>query len=268
MGMGERRLLELRGTRQVRPEQVVPARLAGLPLLSCFGFDVHEPEPVRRRKIPGGTVKIGFALDGVFEGRALRPFAFVVGMHDRGGFATHAGRLCGVQVQLDPLTARRLLGVPLHELRNRRVDLDEFLGPSAREATERLGATRSWADRFEVVGGYLREWFARTDYSGDPAIAYAAGLLRRSGGRVPLNELISESGWSPRHFRRRFADDIGLSPKTFGALTRFTAALRAAAAAPEPDLSRIADESGYYDQAHMHRDFLRFAGAPPGRLLG
>lgn len=76
--MGSDRLSDLRGTYQVRAHQVVPASaaaFAGLDVVRCFGFDVLEPEPVRRRKIPGGTVKIVFALEGTFEGRSLDPTA-------------------------------------------------------------------------------------------------------------------------------------------------------------------------------------------------
>ncbi|MFI9506887.1 helix-turn-helix domain-containing protein [Nocardia sp. NPDC052566] len=265
------RLLDLRGTYQVRSRHVVhgPAvEFAGLPVIRCFGFDVHEPKPLRRRKIPGGTVKIVFALDGTFEGRRIEPAPLVIGLHDRGGTAEHAGRMRSVQVQLEPLAARRLLGAPLHELRNGTADLGEFLGPSAHELTARLAETTAWTDRFTLVAAALREWTARAADPGDAAVARAVRQLRRSAGVVSFTELADESGWSRRHFRRLFTEDVGLSPKGYGSLMRFSAALTALTAAPEADMSRVASEFGYYDQAHLSRDFQRFAGAPPGRLIG
>ncbi|KAA8890219.1 AraC family transcriptional regulator [Nocardia colli] len=267
--MGSDRLSDLRGTYQVRAHQVVPASaaaFAGLDVVRCFGFDVLEPEPVRRRKIPGGTVKIVFALEGTFEGRSLDPTALVIGLHDRAGTAGHAGRIRSVQVQLDPLAARRLLGIPMDELRNGAVELAELHGQAVRRLAERLAETPTWSERFTLVADYFR---ARSvDDDADRAITHAVRELRRSRGILPIATLAAESGWSARHFRRRFAEQVGLPPKDYGSLLRFSAALTALTQHPQRDLCRLAGDFGYYDQSHLIRDFQRFAGAPPGRLLG
>ncbi|MEV6277298.1 AraC family transcriptional regulator [Nocardia sp. NPDC051832] len=267
--MDTARVLELRGTFQVRPRQVVHAPTAlfdGLEVIRCFGFDVREPEPVRRRKIPGGTVKIVFALDGVFGGRRVEPTALVVGLHDHAGIAEHAGRMHSVQIQLNPLAARRLLGVPLHELRNTTVRLDDLVGRPALELTEHLAESGGWPDRFAAVAAFLRGQFADAE-AHDPAVAHAVRLLQRSAGRASVSALAEEIGWSHRHFRRRFADQVGLPPKDYGALVKFSGALTALAGTPAPDLSAVAAHFGYYDQSHLTRACHRFAGLSPGRLI-
>ncbi|MFC9995429.1 helix-turn-helix domain-containing protein [Nocardia sp. NPDC127526] len=266
--MSADRLAELRGTFQVGARHVVhsaPEVFGGLEVVRCFGFDVREPEPVRRRKIPGGTVKLVFALDGVFDGRAVEPTPLVVGLHDRGGTVEHSGRMVSVQVQLDPLTARRVLGVPLHELRNRAVDLADVVGPSARQLAQRLAETGEWDARFRLVSEYLRERVEATERDGE--ILDAVRRLRRTRGAVPVAALADEYGWSRRHFSRRFTDQVGLSPKSYGSLMRFSAALAALTTSGEHELSRIASELGYFDQSHLNRDFQRFAATTPGRLL-
>ncbi|MFI9405240.1 helix-turn-helix domain-containing protein [Nocardia sp. NPDC052316] len=269
--MGGDRLSDLRGTYQVRSHQIVPASAAafvGLDVIRCFGFDVLEPNPVRRRKIPGGTVKIVFALEGTFEGRDLDPTALVIGLHDRAGTAGHAGRMRSVQVQLDPLTAHRLLGVPMDELRNGAVELAELQGRSVRHLAERLAETAAWPDRFALVADYFRARSREADDRADRAVTHAVRQLRSSAGRLPVADLVTESGWSARHFRRRFAEQVGLPPKDYGSLLRFSAALTALTNEPARDMSVLASDFGYYDQSHLIRDFQRFAGAPPGRLLG
>ncbi|MFF3221776.1 helix-turn-helix domain-containing protein [Nocardia suismassiliense] len=269
--MGGDRLSDLRGTYQVRAHQIVPASaaaFAGLEVIRCFGFDVLEPNPVRRRKVPGGTVKIVFALEGTFEGRSMDPTALVIGLHDRAGTAGHAGRMRSVQVQLDPLTAHRLLGVPMDELRNGAVELAELQGRSVQRLAERLAETATWSARFELVADYFRARSHEADDDADRAITHAVRQLRRSAGRLPVADLVAESGWSARHFRRRFAEQVGLPPKDYGSLLRFSAALTALTNEPTRDMSVLAGDFGYYDQSHLIRDFQRFAGAPPGRLLG
>ncbi|MFQ6228632.1 helix-turn-helix domain-containing protein [Nocardia sp. NPDC002869] len=267
--MSEKRLLDLRGVYQVDARHVVPgprAGAGGLGMIRWFGFDIDQPQPVGRRKIPGGTVKIVFALDGTFAGRRRDPCALVVGMHDRGGVAAHHGRMCSVQVQLAPSAARRLLGVPLSELRNSAVDLGEFFGASAPRLAGRLAETASWPERFGLVADYLRQRGAPAEDVADPVLAGAVARLRATRGRIPIAALADECGWSRRHLDRRFADGIGLPPKTYASLQRFSAALAAVTETPAPDLCRIASAAGYFDQSHLIRDFQRFAGTSPLRL--
>ncbi|WP_157555373.1 helix-turn-helix domain-containing protein [Nocardia crassostreae] len=264
------RLLEVRGAFQVSAEHVVhgsPGPFRGLGVRRVFGFDVLEPEPVQRRKIPGGTVKIVFALDGTVNGVSAGPSALVIGMHDRGGIATHAGRMCSAQVQLGPMAARRMLGIPLSEFRNDIVNLEDLFGSSARRFVERLAETPGWDERFALIADYLRSRCAEDDL--DPVVAATVDRLRATHGAVPITALAADSGWSRRHLSRRFTDQIGLSPKTYASLTRFSAALAWLTDDPDPapDYGYLADRLGYFDQSHLTRDFQRFAGAPPGRLL-
>src|SRR5438046_1837432 len=81
--------------------------------------------------------------------------SFVAGVHDGFASVTPAGAMLGVQVDLTPAGARRLLGVPLHELTNRTVPLEDLLGPEARALRERLGAAAGWGQRFELIDAAL-----------------------------------------------------------------------------------------------------------------
>ncbi|WP_280477331.1 helix-turn-helix domain-containing protein [Nocardia asiatica] len=241
--IGER-LMEVRGAYQVGAHHVVhcsPQLLRGLEVLRCFGFDAREPHPRRRRKIPGGTVKIFFALNGVFEGRPVTPTAPVVGMHDRGGTVEHAGRMVSVQVQLDPLAARAFLGVPLHEFRNKAIDLADVLGPPARELAHQLAESANWAERFALVADFLRARSAVAEP--DATVADALRRLRNFRGALSVAELADEYRWSSRHFSRRFIDQVGIAPKSYGSLMRFSAAstalIRTRHTGPGPDRERF-----------------------------
>ena len=70
------------------------------------------------------------------------------------------------------------------------------------------------------------------------------------------------------HFARRFADEFGLSPKLAARVVRFDYARRMLQRTPAlVSIAQVAAVCGYYDQAHMTRDFVELAGCPPGRLL-
>jgi hypothetical protein len=64
--------------------------------------------------------------------------SFAAGPYLRPVVTEHAGEQEGIQVDLEPLAARRLLGVPMAELAGRCVCLDELVG---KELTEWVGET-------------------------------------------------------------------------------------------------------------------------------
>nr|WP_280411397.1 helix-turn-helix domain-containing protein [Nocardia asiatica] len=79
--------------------------------------------------------------------------------------------------------------------------------------------------------------------------------------------MADEYGWSRRHFSRRFIDQVGIAPKSYGSLMRSSAASTALIRTDTPDPGRIAGDFGYYDQSHFHREFHRFAATTPRQLL-
>jgi transcriptional regulator GlxA family with amidase domain len=58
-----------------------------------------------------------------------------------------------------------------------------------------------------------------------------------------------------------------VTPKRFARLHRFRSAVRMLAATPAPALARVAQVCGYFDQAHLNREFREFAGRTPGEVL-
>lgn len=57
---------------------------------------------------------------------------------------------------------------------------------------------------------------------------------------------------------------MGLTPKLFARLRRFQSVLGVASARENLDWADVALRCGYYDQAHLHRDFRAFAELTPG----
>lgn len=65
----------------------------------------------------------------------------------------------------------------------------------------------------------------------------------------------------------RFRDDIGLAPKSVARILRFQRALASMHAGDRPSLAAVAAGCGYYDQAHLNREFLEMAGTTPTTYL-
>lgn len=72
----------------------------------------------------------------------------------------------------------------------------------------------------------------------------------------------------PRALQRLFSDYVGVSPKWVIRRLRLHQAAFRLASAEAFDLARLAQELGYFDQAHFTRDFTNLVGRPPAQYRG
>jgi transcriptional regulator GlxA family with amidase domain len=83
-----------------------------------------------------------------------------------------------------------------------------------------------------------------------------------------IGELARSVGLTARTLQRRFQAEVGMDPALLRRILRFRAAFRQLERLPPGRWSRVAPRVGYFDQAHLIREFRRFAGAPPSVFFG
>jgi AraC-like DNA-binding protein len=238
---------------------------------SYIGYVEDTNRPLRRREVATTDVTLiisfGPTLDVLeLDGSGERHTSFVAGLSDLPVLIEHAGVQHGIEVNLTPLGARRLLGVPMHELTNRVVGLENLLGPDAGRLVERLDEAPGWAERFDLLDAALARRLIDAPTPA-PEVGWAFGRLRGSGGATPVAALSGELGWSRRRLGDAFRDQIGLPPKLLARILRFE---RVVARLRDEDPQRwtdVAYQAGYYDQAHFNREFRAFAGVTPTAFL-
>ncbi|MFI2612605.1 helix-turn-helix domain-containing protein [Kitasatospora sp. NPDC018619] len=164
-----------------------------------------------------------------------------------------------VGVRFRPGTAPGLLGVPAHELLDRRVELAD-LRPAAevRRLTERIDAAPDRAAALEALALRL----AAGAPPEDPVIRTVVASL--AAGRS-VAETAAAAGLGARRLHRRSLAAFGYGPKTLARILRMQRAL-ALARAGTP-LAETAARTGYADQAHLARDVRELAGMPVTALL-
>ena len=167
-------------------------------------------------------------------------------------------------VRFHPHTAGQLLGVPMCELTDACVPLDDISGRLFMEFDE-IEESRSLRDRFAALDRIL-PGLAKRAGPEDRLVSTAVSELA-AGGSMGVGKVADRAGLSVRQFERRFRTAVGIPPKLFGRMQRFRRVFRALEGA-EARWADAAVRSGYFDQAHLIRDFREFAGKPPAALLG
>jgi AraC-like DNA-binding protein len=189
----------------------------------------------------------------------------LAGLSTRPALVESNGAQAGVQVDLSPLGAFHLFGVAMGDIANRVVRLRDLMGVAGDELIERLREAHDWEARFHLLDRLFLRALA-THRPPSEAIAWAWNQLRLHPGEVAISALAEEIGWSHKHLIARFRQEVGVSPRLAGRIIRFDRAVRRVTDIACRDLSAIALESGYYDQAHMLREFREFARCTPKEL--
>jgi AraC-like DNA-binding protein len=241
------------------------------------GYRERTPRPLRRREVPSTTVPLiisfGEPIDVSWPGHGAASrglTSFIAGVHDRPVVTEHAGSQHGIEVMLTPLGAYTLLGVPMRELANTVAGLGDLLGRGWEKLVARLAEMPAWDERLAMVDEALAVRLAAgRQPSGE--VTHAWSRLCQTAGGLSVGGLAAELGWSRRHLVERFREQIGLPPKTMARVLRFQRGLRLLTANASPRAGRswaeVAVLCGYYDQAHLNRDFRALAGCTPTELL-
>ena len=231
---------------------------------SYCAYDERTSTFTRRRELPAARIVLIVNLGEPILVRApggawSEHDSFVAGVHDTYALTETRGAQRGLQVDLVPGGAQALLGVAMHELAAEVVTLEALYGRAGVLLREALAAAPGWAERFALLDAFF---LARLDdaFSPVPSVTRALTRLHATSGALPVAVLAAELGCSRRHLTARFREQVGVPPKLYGRILRFR---RALALAGTGDWAQIALACGYYDQAHLIRDFNQFAGGPP-----
>ncbi|MFJ9180722.1 helix-turn-helix domain-containing protein [Streptomyces sp. NPDC102360] len=244
-----------------------PRRLAGLRMA---GFSDRATELRNLQLIPHPSVTVALNLGdaplSMHDGAGSRTCErMVVGLAFESVRAGGDRGFACLQLRLSPALSHAVLGAPGGPY-GEPVELDALWGrPAAERFQERLRAAGSWAERFATAERELTRR-AEEGRALSPEVAYAWRRLTADHGRVRVDRLAHETGWSRKRLWSRFRAQVGPTPQHAARLIRFDrAAHRLAAGAPP---SRVAAESGYADQSHLHRDVRAFTGATPSAVAG
>ncbi|HEX3911866.1 MAG TPA: helix-turn-helix domain-containing protein [Steroidobacteraceae bacterium] len=240
--------------------------------VDCFWWSQrNEPQLHCEHMLPSGTAQLIFALhdkpiacwmDSSQANSLTWTRALLHG--PQWGYFVSGPKPCGVVagVSFRPGAAGCVLGLPMTELTDRHVTLDTLWGAAAQSLHERLREAGKPPAVFQVIEQELMKRLERPLLI-HPAIAHALAPHATGWAQTRVMDIQREAGYSPRHFIALFRAAVGLTPKHYYRVERFTAALQSLASNRGMNLANLAASLGYSDQAHLTREFRDFAGITP-----
>jgi AraC-like DNA-binding protein len=188
--------------------------------------------------------------------------SIIVGPHTNRHIMTPGRNHLMIKVGFQPGGLYRFLGIPMNELlSNASFDSIDLLGNEIKEVNDKLKYAVHFTDMKAIIENFLLK---RTgNLKQNLPIDQVLPLLIKERGLMKIDQLASHACLSVRQFERVFQQRIGLPPKHFSRMVRFSQAWIIKEQTPCTSWTKIAYECGYFDQMHLIRDFQEFAGVNP-----
>jgi AraC-like DNA-binding protein len=243
-----------------------PESLQGLVRLWYSAGDGPLPN---ERVFPAGGCVLAVALGPphrLIDGTGIELLrSSYAGLQTRPVILGHPDRHRVIGIDLHPLAAYALLGMPMRETSDLTVEMSDVLGRATAELEDLCHEAPSGEDCLRRACAWLVQRLRRAR-GVEEAIAWAVRRIDDTGGAVAIAELRDRTGLSKTRLTGAFRDQIGLAPKLYARIVRFRRALQMLDAGAS-SLADVAVSCGYYDQPHMNADFRELGGVTPREFV-
>ncbi|WP_026166716.1 helix-turn-helix domain-containing protein [Gracilimonas tropica] len=212
--------------------------------------------------IANSLSEITFAFDGNRKDSELL-FSTIQGQTTQPNRIPVKGFYHLLGVSLYTYALPRLFKISASDLNCEFLNLDTFLGNEATRLTDRIASANSTDERIELLSSHFMSLMDKRKVE-DLLINDAIGQVKRKRGILKISELSKEYNLSQKQFKRRFQSFSGFNPKTYARIIRFESLIKNIDS--RSNLTEAAYANGYYDQAHLNREFKAFTGFSPNEF--
>ncbi len=245
------------------------------PFIECFWLLENNEQPSIKappeRLLPDGCIELILNFGARFrehtEDNRLRvqPSRFLVGQMTRPVLISPTGPAKLLGIRFNPGGTVPFLRLDMKEIANQIVSLSDVSTRLESKILERASQAQDLAEKLRLIQQLLESHLHRPPVAVTSLQPVISRILE-SAGRVSIDALAQDMAISARQLERRFLFDVGIGPKALCRILRFQQVFRLIDHCDE-NWAGVAVECGYYDQAHLIKDFQQFAGQAPTVLL-
>lgn len=217
---------------------------------------------------PEGHFELIFQIDGNFSQNNInafiwqsRPAFFIGGLHNT-SFAIRPENKQSklISVIFKPHCARYFIPDKLHLFKNKLVDMLDVFGVSKMNHIEVVQKKMSIESKLDIIESFLMDIYTKRSAS---TIEKALSKIIKQNGFIQIDQLAQLSCLSNSQFRKRFNEEVGMSPKEYSKVIRSKFITQVLRKNPQLKLTELTYELGYFDQAHFIKDFKSVTGYSP-----
>lgn len=227
----------------------------------------------RQRIIPDGCIEMAFILGDDIKRYTsedefiLQPRAMVLGQTIEPFYIEPTGYVNSFAIRFYPYGFANFVITPIKNLANKETPIDLLFGEKpAKELEQKIIQAKDTKRRIEIIETFLLDKL-NNKATIDKIVKTTIDVLLSTKGSTPINAILKEDLSKRRQLERKFLKQIGISPKQLGKVIRLQTALKMLLDQKTENLTKIAYESEYYDQAHFIKDFKEFTGVNPRAFL-
>ncbi|MGO4294683.1 AraC family transcriptional regulator [Chitinophaga sp. RAB17] len=188
--------------------------------------------------------------------------AFVVGTMTAFQDAEMSANTRMLGIRFHPGGLNAFTGLPLQLITDGHLSLKEIAAGWHTILEPLLAKENSLSGKIHSLEKFLLQRLPVRNIQADK-IQQSISLIRQSQGGVPVATLAAQAFMSTRNFERCFLQITGVSPKKFSRIVRFIEIKEQLKTNAPTLLLSLALDNGFYDHAHLTREFKAFSGDSP-----
>ncbi len=233
----------------------------------------YDPANQKQKIIPDGCIEMTFNLEDPIKRYTsekdyiTHPRAMVMGQRTKSYFIEPAGNVKSFAICFYPYGFANFVNTPLGDMVDMEAPISQLFGESTGAELEQkmLDATDT-QQRITIIESFLLDKLNQNK-TVDHIVRNTVDTLMSSKGSPAIKTIVQGDLSKRRKLEREFKKQIGISPKQLGKVIRMQTALSLLLNKHE-NLTHVAYESEYFDQAHFTKDFKEFTGVTPKEFMG
>lgn len=245
------------------------------PFVKCYWTLVSPAtkDPERQRIVPDGCMELIFHLGDLYkqyvdaENFLIQPRCFVIGQLTQVLEIEPTGDTHIFSVRFQPQGFTPFAHVALKKLENKACALEDLFGDDGLELEQLILNASDTQARIRLIEKFLLHQLMNTETI-NQVVKSTVDTMIDVNGRLAISDLSQKLQLNRRQLERKFASAVGLSPKQLSKIIRLQHILKQLINKEFNQLSDLAYEGEYFDQAHFIRDFKEFTGLTPKEFYG
>ena len=172
------------------------------------------------------------------------------------------GHIDRMGIRFHPGGIYQLLDIEVPEIIGGEFNADSIGIKAITDLQQRMGSAYSIAQRLNTLETWLLQ---QVHLRGAQRGVIQHLVPQLQFGDESIDELSNRIALSRRQLERRFREEVGLSPIQIKQFHRIRRARQIIMLNPETPLVDVAQDTGFYDQAHFIRHFQKVTGQTPGQ---